>query len=458
MKMTNYLFLIGRKYYFRIRYPKDVAKVIKKAEFKRSLGTDSYRESIKQLPAVINEYNMHIDEARGEPSVNFVKDLPKKVSKLKTTAGDKTLSDLYTAYVDECGIAWSKSTRSANNTVFKFLKMAVGAKTQLCEINRDVSREVLEQLKRLPKNWGKHPRLKGLSLKQLIDKAEKLALPLNHKRTINDSYLAAIKPMFEWAKNEQWIERNHFAGLKLRQTNKEKAVDYDNKRRPFQIDQLQILFKTPPWTNPENKVVGKTSLYWCPLIALYHGFRRGEVCGLLVTDISEDEGIPVFIIKQHFDDNEAERSLKTDNASRVIPVHPELIKMGFNIFVERQRARGHRQLFPEAKPDANGKWGRHLTEWFSVHVRAIETEQSNCTFHSLRHNFQDALRMSGLHGTAEGQALSGRKTDYRAANMNADTVADEYGLRFKAKTLEPLISKVKYECLDMFHLYDDMNN
>lgn len=454
MKMTNYLVRIGRNYYFRIRYPQDVVKVLKRAEFKKSLGTDSYRESIRKLPTVINEYNMQLDEARGEKSVNYIPAVPVMVSVLNTTADDKTLADLYTAYVDECGIAWSKSTRSANNTVFKFLKMAVGAKTPLSKINRDVSREVLEQLKRLPKNWGKHPKLKALTLNQLIIKAEKLGLPLNHKRTINDSYLAAIKPMFEWAKNEQWIDRNHFAGLMLRQSNKEKAKDFENKRRPFQIEQLQELFMMSPWTDDANKFVGKTSLYWCPLISLFHGFRRGEVCGLLVSDILEDEGISVFMIRQHFDENEVERSLKTDNSSRVVPIHPELIKIGFITFVKKQRTRGFRQLFPEAKPDANGKWGRHLTEWFGKHMRAIETEQSNCTFHSLRHNFQDALRASGLHGTAEGQALSGRKTDYRAVNMNADTVADEYGSRFKSSTLVPLISKVKYVGLNLTHLHN----
>jgi hypothetical protein len=58
--------------------------------------------------------------------------------------------------------------------------------------------------------------------------------------------------MIKWAKNEQWIDRNHFAGLKLRQTNKEKAKDFENKRRPFKVENLQKLFMTSPWTTSVN--------------------------------------------------------------------------------------------------------------------------------------------------------------------------------------------------------------
>jgi hypothetical protein len=41
--------------------------------------------------------------------------------------------------------------------------------------------------------------------------------------------------------------------------------------------------------------------------------------------------------------------------------------------------------------------------------------------------------------------------------MNADTVADDYGSRFKSATLLPLISKIFYEGLDLPHLYLDMS-
>jgi hypothetical protein len=128
---------------------------------------------------------MHIDDARGEPSVNYHPFKIEKISvsnkkKRNNSVVEKTLSVLITAYMDECGVAWTKSTRSANNTVFKFLKMALGENKKLRDIDRNVSREVFEKLRRLPKNWGKHPKLKGLSLNQLIDKAEKLGLPLNH--------------------------------------------------------------------------------------------------------------------------------------------------------------------------------------------------------------------------------------------------------------------------------------
>ncbi|WP_417624018.1 DUF6538 domain-containing protein [Paremcibacter congregatus] len=369
-----------------------------------------------------------------------------------SVAAIKTLNDLITAYTEEHGLTWAKSTVSSKKTVFRFLEASFGKNRPLHEIDREAGRIAFEQLKRLPVNWGKRSELRGLPMDKLIKRAEKHNLPLISSASVNGIYLGFTKPLFDWAVNEQWMERNPFDGLKNRQTKRDIARDKENKRTSFTAGQLLTLFNAEPWHPLQSNRKIKPSFFWGPLIALFHGFRVGEVCGLLTSDIDTDESIPAFILKERFEDDGGERTLKTANATRVIPIHPELITMGFLEFAAGQAKAGHRQLFPECKADANGKWGRQLTLWFNRNFRTVVDANSTCTFHSFRHNFQDAIRDAGLHGTAEGQALGGRKTDYRSSNANSDIVADEYGTRFKCSILLPLVSKIRHMGLDLEHL------
>lgn len=393
---------------------------------------------------LLNSLGKHVADLKPQQEAN---------ASIATPEDEHTLSDLIEAYRGECEVAWSGSTLASYNTVFKLLKAALGDDMPLSAVTRPICRGVFDSLQRLPTNWPKREELSGLSLTALIEKGAKLELPTLHKKTIEKTYLGPIRTMFQWAENEDWISKNHFNGLKIRQSAQEKDADVQNKKRPFKLDALIALFDTEPWLPRNERFKKKPSLFWGPLMALYHGFRVGEVSGLLLCDIDREEGVLVFILRQHFDEEGADRTLKTDNAYRVVPVHPELIKMGFEAFVQEQRKAGHRQLFPEAYCDANGKWGRHLTQWFSKHVRDTEKEVSKCTFHSFRHTFTDALRGAELLGTPVGQAISGRSTDYRATNLNADTVADAYGTRYKSSTLVPHVAKIRYEGLDLSHLY-----
>jgi len=363
----------------------------------------------------------------------------------------RTLSDLIDAFKDEFEGTWKEGTALGKTTVFKFLKAAMGKDKKLSEIDRVEGRRVFVIMQKLPKYWSTSSKFEGLSIDKIVAKAEKQGLPLLGSSTINLTYLSFTKPLFDWAVNEQWMDRNPFVDLIVREPENEKKPTTS----PFTPEQLRILFSSSPWNPRDERPKGKPSHFWAPLISLYHGCRVGEVAGLLTKDIYTEDGIPIIHMREHKDVKGKERTFKNKNANRVLPVHPELIKMGFLRFAEEQAQAGHRQLFPEESRGKNGKWGRNLTKWFIDHLKDLGIKEKETKFHSFRHNCQDALREAGLHGTAEGQALAGRKTDYRSANLNADTVADAYGTRFKARTLKPHIDKVGYPGLDLSHLYVD---
>ena len=49
-------------------------------------------------------------------------------------------------------------------------------------------------------------------------------------------------------------------------------------------------------------------------------------------------------------------------------------------------------LFAGEQALARDQWGRSLGTWFAKHVRGLNLTGRKLTFHSLRHDFKDALR------------------------------------------------------------------
>ena len=78
---------------------------------------------------------------------------------------------------------------------------------------------------------------------------------------------------------------------------------------------------------------------WIPLIALFSGARLEEIGQLLCTDVRIEEGIDYFNLldlpneDEHDEDGGHVKKLKTLDAGRRVPIHPELVAMGFLDYV-----------------------------------------------------------------------------------------------------------------------------
>jgi hypothetical protein len=100
-------------------------------------------------------------------------------------------------------------------------------------------------------------------------------------------------------------------------------------RGPFDARGLQAIFNAPLFTEQEIPVGGKgPAAVWLPLLALFAGGRQGEFAGLRVSDIREDTdtGTPLMYIVA---DTKAGKRVKTQTSERVVPIHPELRRLGF---------------------------------------------------------------------------------------------------------------------------------
>ncbi len=390
---------------------------------------------MRAVIALEERANAELEGRFGEKSADPIIYELEEIAGARRKRPRRTISELIHAYAKAKEERWSQSTRNAYQPVFRLLKDVLGAQRDLETIDRDEARRVFEAVKQLPRGLGKRKELRGLTVPQAIKQAKRLGLPTIGPRTINDGYMSLISSIFSWAVDEQWITSNPFRNLRVVD-----PVDPADKRSAFTVEQLNMIFTSEPWQPRDEEPRGRPSLFWGPLIALFMGLRRGEICGLMLDDIETINGIPVV----HVRPNEV-RQLKTSYSRRMLPVHSKLVEMGFMAFVARQRAAGHRLLFPESYQDRNGHWGDHLSDWFSRKLKKFGMANGRLSFHSFRHSFEDALREAGLHGTAEGRYLAGRTS-------TRSDVSAAYGSGYSTARLHELINSIDYPGLEVGHL------
>jgi integrase len=218
-------------------------------------------------------------------------------------------------------------------------------------------------------------------------------------------------------------------------------------REPWQLEELRLLFASPVFTNGARPTAGRgEAAFWLPLLGLFTGARLGELAPLTAEDVSVDETtqIPMITIRE---DTEQGRRLKTATSARVVPVHPELVRIGFLRFVEDTRTKDGKtaRLFPLLTPGPKGGFGEAWSKWFGRYIRSQRIANKASVFHSFRHGFKDALRAAGVSEDIN-DALTG--------HSGAGTVGRRYGAkqmvrRFGLPTLAAAVSKVAYPGLDL---------
>lgn len=184
--------------------------------------------------------------------------------------------------------------------------------------------------------------------------------------------------------------------------------------------------------------------FWVPLLGLFTGARCNELCQLLPSDIHQTEGVWVISIN-----DEGDKHVKTKAGIREIPVHPELIKMGFWDYVRQMRR--EKRLFPELKPNARGAYSDEMSRWFGRFLETVnrtlkakDRMGQGHVFHSFRHTFRTELRNNDA-SNEHVLRLGGWE--------RGSSLADHYGT-ISIKVLEKtMVEKVRYDGLDLSHLY-----
>lgn len=159
-----------------------------------------------------------------------------------------------------------------------------------------------------------------------------------------------------------------------------------NSRRPWSPAELKTLFSTEIYTSyslPRDFKAGADAAYWVPLIGAYTGARCGELCQLNKVDIQCINEIWMFNLT---DDGE-EQLIKTKAGIRKVPIHSELIRLGFLEYVKTTPDDG--QLWPSLTW-RDGKPSSYLSAWFGEQRRTLGFGM-HPDFHCFRHTVRSQM-------------------------------------------------------------------
>ena len=350
-------------------------------------------------------------------------------------------------------ITWgSKSLRDAK-MAFGLLLAHFGDRPIEAITVRD-ARAFRGQLIRLPRLHGKGS-FERLSMAEAIAKADAIEATIAAGGTVAarsdlvDGEIARLAPptvnkhlifmsgLFkDTIKVNELRQSNPFEGLLFPKKMMKKARD---QRDAWSDEELVALFASPNWSGCRSS--GRRTLpgtclfwdasYWVPLIGAFAGLRLEEACQLFVSNIK--------IIDDHwcFDLKEAKgQQLKSEAASRVIPIHPLLLRLGFLTYVEQQQTAGHKSLFPELQRlGPYNLLGYKLSKWFTNYRRTVKLYEPRKDFHSFRHSFSTKLRTSGVDRELVAQLMGHQaegETDGR------------YNKGFVSEQLIPAMAKLEY--------------
>jgi len=286
------------------------------------------------------------------------------------------VADIVDQYCKERDLsgAWTPQTRLENQAAYTLFLKIVDEDITTDQLDFTIARKYKEVILQLPPNMSKTRELRGLSIQQII---EKRLEPMS-TRTMN-KYLSGISSLMEWAMRHGYVETNYFNKLTIKTSS-----NTSEERLPFDQKDLDNLLEYP-------KKRLHDYYYWLPLLAYYTGARLEELCSLYLDDIYQEDGFWVIDINRKTKD----KHIKTDSSIRKVPIHNSIIHMGFLSFIESQRSKRYKRLFPELKYQ-NLKYGKAASKWFKRYRDKKGITDDRKAFHSFRHTFTERLKIAGV--------------------------------------------------------------
>ena len=403
-------------------------KLDKKSAAYRELGMEVLRAQVRGIRAI---QQRHAGEPIETPPLLAPNVTP-------TSESQTTLSSAFEGWKG----ARSRSPRTVQEYEYAIkLFGELHGDMPLAAIRKSQARQFRQALQDMPIKRFRTGKLRTATLPELAAWGREHANAQKIGAGTINKLLGALQSVCRWARKEELVPddwTDPFADMR---------VDGDeSERAPFETKDLQAIFSSPVFTEGQRPEGGKgETAFWLPLLALFTGARLGELAGLRASDVVQDASVGtvcLYIIA----DAKAGKRLKTKQSARAIPIHAQLIDLGFLKFVSAEaKARGERAwLFPQVAPGTTG--ARAFSKWFGRYVGAQGVTDTAKVFHSFRHNFTDALRVADV---AEG--ISRALVGHTQGGVHGRYGAKDMAARYRHRLAEA-IAGVAYTGLDLSNL------
>jgi integrase len=335
--------------------------------FLPNVDTDA-RQTLERIGLDCNEHNIEIamnaiwDGTVGA-QVLFDQGLtpsePRPYARIADTAiGGPTIIEAAEAYEQAVGVTVADKTRKQVKQTARLFADHVGPGTPVVAVTGKDAVGFLDLLAKINPDYRRDPKSGELTLAQLAELYPAKDGKGLSAATIN-RHAGHIRVLIAWLiKRHELPEehRNPFAGKSRRATGK--------LRLPMTDSEIAALLDGAPLAREPGQNF-KECVGWLVLLGAYMGARAGELCELTVDDVREKDGIRYVAIKTG----------KTESASRVIPLHPDLVRMGFLDYAKR------------CDGDLFGITGKTLAKRFPAYRRSRGVDRAGVAFHSLRKSF-----------------------------------------------------------------------
>lgn len=338
----------------------------------------------------------------------------------------------------------SDTLNQARRDVGMFVEY-VGSTCPVHRIDKKAVREWKALLMHYPVKATETKEFASMTLKQIVRHNEKVGKPVISPRTVN-RYLSGFSAFCAWLVNHGYLDQNPADGMFLKKTKDKTTI-------PFTVDQLNTLLKSPLFTGCQSadewRNVAKPGnirirdhRYWVPLVMLFSGARPAEIAQLAVEDVRQEHGHWIMHITTEGD---GEKSVKTAGSMRVVPIHPELVRLGFIKYRDGMEKAGQQRLFPEAKRNTRGQMIAEFSREFGRYLTRIGLKKGRgLSLYSFRHGAADALRRAGYLDEQFGFILG----------HTSGTMTGRYGIMPQGMLEQrvELVNAIAYPGLNIDHL------
>ena len=287
----------------------------------------------------------------------------------------------------------------------------------LSDITGKMLKSYASTMRRYPKSVKTMPKTRNLSQEALValtkdntrEELEEQGIPVIAFATI-EHHFTAVRELIRFAHENADKEDGDFE-IKLKLTvnikapKKPKGQGRGSKPRiKFSQSDLAAMFNTGRYTTGKFK---RNSEYWVPLIAALGGQSQAEVCQLYVSDVKQDRAGQWYIDinDQSCTNDKKDRDFKAlkvdvDGRPRDVPIHHQLINLGFLDFVEWCRKKGQVRLFPEEvrskQANAFDPYSKRFNRWRNDQLNiTVDSKGQKKDFHSYRHTVSSVLMGMG---------------------------------------------------------------
>lgn len=433
-----YIYKRNQTYYYGLSIPHDLKILIPLKEIRFSLHTTTKKEDIHSSSILTSNYYKLFSQLRSglhtqEESKTLInRRLYLNINQLNLNTPRvpiHTLEELSNKYSEDKMITntWTDKTFKAYTSVFSVFSKVVNVKQDIKSITRAELQSFKAVLLKLPPMKSNH-------IKLTIEEILSLNLKVLGVAT-SQKYLSFIVSLFKWCEVEGYINKSIASGLIIKDDKHKKE-----SRVHYSIDDLNILYtKSLLYTKDLHKVISQhPERVFLPLISMYQGMRLNEIAQLYTDDVRLIDGVYCFDINL----NTPDKRLKNKSAPRIIPIHKELIELGFIDYYKKQKKMKKVRLWSELSLGLEG-YGTNFRKWYGIFNRKHITEDKTKTFHSFRHLFTHTLKQRSLSENIDHFAIK----YLLGHSVSSDITVDVYTHGYNMKELAEVVNKLRYEGL-----------